>query len=256
VQISAIIVAFNEEKKIADAIKSVLWADEVIVVDSESTDATTKIATDFGARVIVQAWLGFSEQKQFGVDVAQNDWILSLDADERVSDDLRSEIVNLRSRERPDADGYRIPRLSYYMDRAIKHSGWYPDRQLRLFDRRMGRWNGRLIHESVIMEPEAKVETLRRDILHFSIDGPAQHHRMIGERYAPMAAKQMFQSGVRTSRLRALAAGPLAFLRSYVLHAGFLDGFPGFCIARFAGHHAFLKHVLLLDMQSAAQDEK
>ena len=88
-QISAVIVAFNEEKKIADAIKSVLWADEVIVVDSESTDATTKIATDFGARVIVQAWLGFSGQKQFGVDVAQNDWILSLDADERVSDDLR-----------------------------------------------------------------------------------------------------------------------------------------------------------------------
>ena len=122
-RISAVIIVFNEEKKIADAIKSVFWADEILVIDSESTDATVQIATDLGSRVIVQPWLGFSAQKQLGADAAQNDWILSLDADERVSDDLRLELTNLRSLEKPDADGYRIPRLSYYMGRAIKHSG-------------------------------------------------------------------------------------------------------------------------------------
>ena len=255
-RISAVIIVFNEEKKIADAIKSVFWADEILVIDSESTDATVQIATDLGSRVIVQPWLGFSAQKQLGADAAQNDWILSLDADERVSDDLRLELTNLRSVERPDADGYRVPRLSYYMGRAIKHSGWYPDRQLRFFDRRKGQWNGRLIHESVVMTPDAKIADLRQDILHFSIDGPAHHHRMIGDRYAPMAAKHMFRSGVKTSRLRAATAGALAFLRSYVLQAAFLDGFPGFCIAKFAAHHAFLKHALLLEMQATERDEK
>jgi len=256
VRISAVIIAFNEERKIADAIKSVLWADEVLVIDSESTDATVRIATDLGAKVIVQPWLGFSEQKQFGVDAAHNDWILSLDADERVSDDLRSEIKDIHSIETPYADGYRISRLSYYMGRAIKHSGWYPDRQLRLFDRRKGKWNGRLIHESVAMKPVAKIANLHRDLLHFSIDGPEHHHKMIGDRYAPMAAEQMFRSGMKTSRLRVMTAGPLTFLRSYVLQAGFLDGFPGFCIAKFAAHHAFLKHALLLNMQSTAGDQK
>lgn len=245
VKISAVIIAFNEEVKIADAIRSVDWADEVLIVDSESTDSTREIAAGLGARVIIQPWLGFSGQKQFAADAAQNDWILSLDADERISGDLKTEIISLMKDRDVTASGFRIPRLSFYMGRPIRHSGWYPDRQLRLFDRRAARWNERLVHESVEIEAGARVKTLNGEIYHYSIDGPLHHYRMIGERYAPLAADQMFGSGVRASKLRVAVAGPGAFIRSYILKTGFLDGFPGFCIAGFAAFHAFLKHLLL-----------
>jgi len=248
VKISAVIIAFNEEHKIAAAVKSLSWADEVILVDSESTDDTRRIASDLGAKVIVQPWLGFSAQKQFATDAADNDWILSLDADERISDELKEEILGMKPI-LSNADGYRIPRLSYYMDRPIRHGGWYPDRQLRLFDRRKGRWNDRIVHESINIEKGAVIRDLRGEIVHVSIDAAAHHHRMIGERYAPLAAKQMYVSGVRTSKTRVMTAGLFAFIRSYFFQGGFLDGFPGFCIARFAGHHAFLKHLMLWEMQ-------
>jgi glycosyltransferase involved in cell wall biosynthesis len=250
VRISAVIITYNEEKNISAALESVSWADEVVVVDSNSTDRTTEIAAQMGARVIIRDWPGFSPQKQFGADAAANDWILSLDADERVTPQLRTEIEAVKA-SGTHADGYRIPRLSIYMDREIRHSGWYPDRQLRLFDRRKGRWNGRMIHESVEMAPGAKVADLGSDILHFSVESAAHHHKMIGERYAPLGARQMFERSVTTSRFRVAAAGPVAFLRSYILKLGVLDGFPGFCIARFAAYHAYLKHLLLLEMQEA-----
>ena len=248
--ISAVIITYNEEKNIIAALESVSWTDEVVVVDSNSTDRTTEIAAEKGAKVIVRDWPGFSEQKQFGVDTAAYDWILSLDADERVTPQLRTEIDTIKASDVP-ADGYRIPRLSVYMDREIRHSGWYPDRQLRLFDRRKGRWNGRTIHESVEMARDAKVADLKSDILHFSVESAAHHHSMIGERYAPLGARQMFERGVTTSRLSVATAGPIAFLRSYIFKLGFLDGFPGFCIARFAAYHAYLKHLLLFEMQEA-----
>ena len=246
--ISAVIITYNEEKNILATLESVSWADEIIVVDSNSTDRTTEIAAGNGATVIVRDWPGFSQQKQFGVDTAGHDWIFSLDADERVSAELRKEIEALKT-SASKADGYRIPRLSFYMGKEIRHSGWYPDRQLRLFDRRKGRWNGREIHESVEMAPDAKVARLNSDILHFSVENAAEHHKMIGERYAPLGARHMFENGVTTSRLRVVTAGPIAFLRSYVFKLGFLDGFPGFCIARFAAYHAYLKHLLLFEMR-------
>jgi len=250
-KISAVIIAFNEEAKIGDAISSVDWSDEVLVVDGESTDRTKQIAEDLGARVITRAWPGFSAQKQFGMDSAANDWILSLDADERVSDELRQEILAIKEDAGgPGASGYRIPRLTYYMGRPIRHSGWYPDWQLRLFDRRKGKWKEVLVHESVAMQPGAAVQKLTGDILHYSIDSPAQHHEMIGTRYAPLAARQMYERGRRTNALKTAFAGPIAFASTYLLKAGFLDGMPGFSIARFAAHHAFLKHIILREIQN------
>lgn len=249
-KISAVIIAFNEEAKIADAIESLSWADEVLVVDSESSDNTREIAAGLGARVVIQPWLGFSRQKQFAVDSADNNWIFSLDADERVSEKLRSEIIAVKSESNP-AEGYSVPRLSYYMGRPIRHSGWYPNRQLRLFDRTKGKWNQRLVHESVEMNENSLIRALNGEILHLSIDSAEHHHRMIGERYAPLAARQMYDTGKRTSMLRVTTAGLFAFIRSYLLQAGFLDGFPGFCIARFAAHHAYLKHLILLQMRQA-----
>jgi glycosyltransferase involved in cell wall biosynthesis len=250
VRISAVIIAGNEELKIADAIRSVDWADEILVIDSQSTDATRAIAESLGARAISRPWPGFSAQKQFGCDSAANDWIFSLDADERVSAELTAEIALVRSRG-CDLAGFRIPRLAHYMSRPIRHSGWYPDRQLRLFDRRRAKWSGSLIHESVEIAAGGAVGKLDGEIIHLTVDDAAEHHRLIGERYAPLAARQMFERGRTTSRLRVASAGFIAFFSSYVLKAGFLDGFPGFCIARFSAHHAFLKHLLLWEMQNS-----
>lgn len=249
-KISACIIAFNEENNIAEAVASVSWADEIIVVDSESTDRTVDIAESLGAKVLTNKWEGFSKQKQFAVDNASNEWIFSLDADERVSNRLKDEILQLKIRaENIPADGFRIPRLSFYMNRAIRHSGWYPDWQLRFFNRRMGSWKKVLIHESIEMNKAAKIEKLNGDILHYSVEDAAHHHRMIGERYAPLAAEQMFRAGKKTSFLKIATASATAFFQTYVLRAGFLDGLPGFCIARFAAHHAFLKHLLLWENQ-------
>ena len=255
-KISAVIIAFNEEEKVAAAINSVDWADEILVVDSESTDRTREIAENLSARVLIKKWQGFSAQKQFAAENAVHDWIFSLDADECVSIDLKEEILHLKNTpENELADGYKISRLSFYMNRPIRHGGWYPDWQLRFFNRRKGKWKNVLIHESVQMENDAEVKKLTGDILHYTVEDTSHHHRMIGERYAPLAAQQMFDRGKRTSALKIITAGTTTFLQTYILKLGFLDGLAGFCIARFAAHHSFLKHLLLWEMQKSREPE-
>ena len=250
-KISAVIIAFNEENKIAEAVKSAEWADEVLVVDSESTDRTREISEKLGAKVLIRKWNGFASQKQFAADRAAHDWIFSLDADERVSEELKSAILSLRNKpENELADGYRIPRLSFYMNRPIRHGGWYPDWQMRLFNRRRGRWKDVLIHESVEMATGAKVEKLSGDILHYSVEDVSHHHRMIGERYAPLAARQMFERGKRATFFKVYTVGAVTFLQTYLLKGGFLDGLQGFAVARFAAHHSFLKYLLLWELQN------
>jgi len=253
-KISATIITFNEESNIRAACESIAWADEIVVVDSNSTDATLDIAAACGARVIVNAWPGFGAQKQFAVDQAKHEWILSIDADERVSDELRDSIQRLG--DKPQADGYLISRRTFYQNRWIRGGGWYPDRQLRLFDRTKGHWKQRHIHESVAMDPGARVANLSGDLLHYTSPGAAHHHRMIGERYAPLAAQQMFEEGRRTSVAGVASAGPSAFIRSFILKGGFRDGFAGFTIASFAAHHAFLKHLLLWEKQATDSTDK
>src|SRR5256886_6212484 len=199
-KISATIITFNEAENIRAACESVAWADEILVIDSESTDATREIAAACGARVIINSWPGFAAQKQFAVDAASHDWIFSLDADERVSPELLASIEKLRDIDDSHlADGYRIARRAFYMGRWIRGGGWYPDYQLRLYNRSRGRWHGAYIHESVKMDADARIETLTGDILHYTSPDAAYHHRMIGERYAPLAARQMFERGRRTT---------------------------------------------------------
>ena len=249
-KISATIITFNEQSNIKAACESVAWADEVVVVDSNSTDQTRELAEACGARVITNAWPGFGAQKQFAVEQATHEWIVSLDADERVSDELRNSIQSLRSANESElADGYEIARRTYYQQRWIRGGGWYPDRQLRLFRKSKGRWKERHIHESVTMNPGARVGRLAGDLLHYTSQDAAHHHRMIGERYAPLAALQMFEDGRRTSVLGVASAGPAAFIRSLILKGGLRDGFAGFTIASFAAHHAFLKHLMLWEKQ-------
>jgi (heptosyl)LPS beta-1,4-glucosyltransferase len=251
-KISATIITLNEEANIRDACESLTWADEIVVVDSGSADKTQEIAQHCGARVVNNNWPGFAAQKQFAADQAAHDWIFSLDADERVSDALKSSIAKLREgAEDKLADGYRIPRRSFYQGRWIKGGGWYPDWQLRLYRKSRGRWQPRHIHESVKLDAGARLENLSGDILHYSVRDSAHHHHMIGERYAPLAAQQMFEEGRRTSPLRIATAAPTAFVSSFILKGGFRDGLAGISIASFAAHHAFLKHLMLWEKQKA-----
>ena len=247
-QISAVIITYNEEAKIADAIRSVAFADEVLLVDSESTDKTREIAQDLGARVIVRPWPGFALQKQFATDEAKYDRILSVDADERVTDALRDEIVSIKEERKP-ADAYSIPRLALYMGREIRHSGWYPDRQIRFFDRTRARWKQVPIHESVEALPGATIGRLHNDLLHLTVDSPREHLYMIRTRYAPMSATAMNEAGRKGSLVNAYLLPPVTFLQSYVLKAGFLDGFAGLRISRYAAYNVHLKHKLLREMQ-------
>lgn len=254
-QITAVIITFNESQNIRKACESVAWADETLVVDSESTDDTRAIAARCGARVIVNAWPGFSAQKQLAAGAAAHDWIFSLDADERISPELRASIMALRDVDESSlADGYRVARRAFYMGRWIRGGGWYPDYQLRLFNRTRGNWGERLIHESVKMKAGSRVETLSGDLLHYSMRDPAHHRRMIEERYSPLGAQQMHREGKHTSRLQVAAAGPAAFLRSFFLKGGFRDGRAGLTIARLAARHAALKHAILYDLQNQNRD--
>jgi glycosyltransferase involved in cell wall biosynthesis len=250
-KISAVIITFNEEANIRAACESVAWADDILVVDSESTDRTREVAAECGARVLVNPWPGFAAQKQLATDSATHNWIFSLDADERVSEELKASIETLRSTAEPGlADGYRVARRTRYMDRWIRGGGWYPDYQLRFFSRQKGNWGNRIIHESVVMNAGARIETIPGDLLHYTVRDPAQHERMIVQRYAPLGAQQMYRDGKRTSSLQAAVAGPAAFLRSFILKGGFRDGMAGLTIAKFAARHASLKHWKLLEIQN------
>jgi (heptosyl)LPS beta-1,4-glucosyltransferase len=254
-KITATIITLNEAENIRAACDSVAWADEILVVDSESTDSTREIAAECGARVIINKWPGFAAQKQLAVDSASNDWIFSLDADERVSPELQAAVAALRREPVSTfADGYRIARRAFYMGRWIRGGGWYPDYQLRFFRRTRGRWGERLIHESVCMDEGARVEILKGDLLHYSMRDTAHHRQMIEERYAPLGARQMLRDGRRTSPWRTAIAGPAAFLRSFLLKGGFRDGQAGLTIANFAWRHASLKHSILHDLQNQHRD--
>jgi glycosyltransferase involved in cell wall biosynthesis len=250
-KVSVCIITLNEEDHIRGACESVSWADEVVVVDSGSTDRTREIAAKCGARVFENSWPGFAAQREVATDLATHDWIFSLDADERVSEELRASLVSLLSQSDSDlADGYLIPRRAFYMGRWIRGGGWYPDRQLRLYRKSLGRWEGAHIHESMKMNPDARIGMLKGDLLHYTVRDAAEHHRMIGERYAPLGARKMLEQGRRTSPLKIATIGPATFIRNFILKGGFRDGLAGFSIASFSAHHAFLKHLQLWELQN------
>jgi glycosyltransferase involved in cell wall biosynthesis len=250
-KITATIITFNEADNIRAACESVAWADEIVVVDSGSTDQTRALAAECGARVIERPWPGFAAQKQFAAEQARHDWIFSLDADERVSAELRAAIEDLLyTNEAQLADGYLMARRAFYMGRWIRGGGWYPDRQLRLYRKARGRWEGAYIHESVQMAADARLETLRGELLHYTVSDAAQHHRMIGERYAPLAARKLFEQGRRTTPWKVMTVGPATFIRNFILKGGWRDGLAGFSIAAFAAHHSFLKYLMLWEMQN------
>ncbi len=225
-QLSAIVITHNEAANIGECLDSVAFCDERIVVDCGSTDATVEIARNSGARVEINAWRGFGPQKNHALSLATGDWVLSVDADERVTPELAVAIkAALADR---SADGFEIPRRSSFLGRQMRHSGWYPDYVLRLFRRGKGRFDDALVHERVICD--GTVKRLNAPLLHYPVLKLEDALSRM-DRYSTASAQTIVASGRRVSFFAGIAHGLFAFLRVYVLRGGFLDGAEGFLLA-------------------------
>jgi glycosyltransferase involved in cell wall biosynthesis len=240
VGISVVIITLNEECNITRCIQSVQGvADEVLVVDSRSTDRTCELAIGLGARIISHDWEGYAATKNYANGQAKFDHILSLDADEALSEKLKQSILELK--EKWPADGYSMNRLTNYCDHWIRHCGWYPDQKLRLFNKNKGRWTGEIIHEAVTMDLSTTSQHLKGDLLHYSYYSIADHI-MQAEKFTDLTAIEAFRKGKNAGRLKVLFAPKLKFLRDYLFNLGFLDGFYGYTVCRISAHATYLKY--------------
>jgi glycosyltransferase involved in cell wall biosynthesis len=247
--LSAVLITKDEEERLPDALASVSFCDEIVVVDAGSTDRTREIAEAAGARVLVKTpWPGYAPQRNAAVEAARHDWVLCLDADERVTPALRDEIQAARAGGFAGCDGYRMPRVAFYLGRWIRGTDWYPDRQLRLFDRRRGRWRETLIHESVRVE--GRVGRLQGELEHFTYRDVSHHLRAI-DQYTTLWAQQAYAEGRRAGALTAFVHGALAFLRNYVLRGGFVLGGVGLVVSTLNAHYTFVKLAKLRELRSA-----
>lgn len=245
--LSACIIAFNEADRIADCLASLAFCDEIVVVDSYSTDATAKIARAAGARVLQRRFEGFRSQKQFAVEQAAHDWVLCLDADERVGDTLRSAIQAARAQGFADAAGYRFARLSDYFGKFLRHGNAYPDRVLRLFDRRRGGWRGkREVHEAASVD--GAVRTLSGDLIHYPYRSLEQQLSKT-QRYARMMAEHDHARGKRATLAKLVLSPAWRFWRGYVFRLGFLDGWHGLVYAYVRANYVRQKTIMLWMLQ-------
>lgn len=245
-KLSVVIITLNEEDRLREALESCRdIADEIVVVDSFSSDRTLDIASEFGCRIIKNRFRDYGTQKNFALEKARNDWILNLDADERVSPLLNEEIRKVKLESEPGVDGFLINRRTCYLGRWIKHSGWYPDRKLRLFKKEKSRWLGR-IHERLELKGPTRV--LKGDILHFTYRDMNDHLGRIN-RYSFMQAQDITRARTRFLTLRAILLPPVTFLRFYLWKLGILDGFPGFVIALISSWGTALKYLKAIEIQ-------
>ncbi len=245
--VSLVIISLNEEANIERCIRSAPWVNDVVVLDSGSSDRTQEIARSLGARVFAEPFRGFRDQKQRATDLANNNWILSLDADEALSDSASRELEQLVADEQQlnKFDGIEMPRLSFHMGRWIKHGGWYPDKQLRLFNRKSASWGKGHVHERV----EAKrVSLLRSDLLHYPFGSLSEQIRTNNE-YSSLGARDLFDQKKKFSVLKLIFKPWSKFLETYFVKRGFQDGMPGFIIAVGAAYSVFLKFSKLRELE-------
>ena len=240
-KISVTIITLNEESNIRRCLESVSWADDIIVVDSGSTDKTVEICREFDCRTLNTAWMGFGRTKQFAVQQAAYDWIFSIDADEEMTPELRDEIRTVLSQD-STYSGYRVPRRSTYLDRIILHSGWQRDRPLRLFNRQFAAFNEKEVHESVLVD--GRTETLKNYLLHYPYPDIATHIAKMNH-YTDLSAEKLSADGRTCSLLEARLRGFLKFIKMYLLHGGFLDGKAGYVLAKNSAFGVYLKYLKL-----------
>lgn len=242
-RLSVILITKNEASNIEACLRSVAFADEIVVVDSGSTDGTVEIARRLGARVeITPDWPGFGPQKNRALALASHPWVLSIDADERVTPELRAEILAVVQGD-SGTGAWEIPRLTQFCGQWIHHCGWTPDHVLRLFRREAARFSDDLVHERVLVQGGA-VGRLKTSLLHYSYPTPSHYWRKL-EQYSQAWAQQRHQAGQRTSMSRAVAAGVVAFIRSYLFRLGILDGAMGFAVCTMQAQAAFGKYFAL-----------
>ncbi|MBK9400323.1 MAG: glycosyltransferase family 2 protein [Bacteroidetes bacterium] len=245
--LSVIIITFNEEQNIRRCIHSAQGlGDEILVVDSGSTDGTVAIAKEMGAVVIHQDFLGYIEQKKFATASAKNDWILCLDADEALSPELKdslSAIIN-----DPKARGYTMNRLTNYCGTWVRYGGWYPDTKLRFYHRGYGTWTGVNPHDRFLLNDKLSSIHINGDILHYSYNSISDHLKQI-DRFSSIGATALFQKGQRSGILKMIYKPIARFIRNYILRRGFLDGLTGFIIGVNSAHAVFLKYLRLYYLQ-------
>lgn len=242
-QLSVVIITFNEEKNIARCIHSVKEiADEVVVVDSNSSDRTKEIAESLGARVILHDFIGHIEQKNWAVTQAKYPFILSLDADEALSDELKESIKKIKNNK--NADGFTMNRLTNYCGKWVRHGGWYPDKKLRLWDSTKGKWSGINPHDKYEMQKGSRVCHLKGDILHYSYYTLTDHINQVNK-FTDIHAKALYDMGKKGSLTKMMVSPILRFFKFYFIKLGFLDGLTGFMISRISAHAAFLKYAKL-----------
>jgi glycosyltransferase involved in cell wall biosynthesis len=242
VGLSVCIITYNEADRIEGCVRSVGFCDEIVVVDSHSSDSTRAIAQALGARVIERDWPGYRSQKQFAVDSASNDWVLCLDADERVTSALRAEIESLRAAGFEGYAGWSVPRITDYFGRFLRHGNAYPDRLIRLFDRRRGGWIGEEIHENTRVT--GRVGRLSGHLEHFSYRSLTDHHNRMA-RYADLMARALHARGKRSGLTKVLVNPLWRFFRGYVIRLGFLDGWRGLVFALVEANYVRRKYLEL-----------
>jgi glycosyltransferase involved in cell wall biosynthesis len=244
-KLTVTVITHNEGPHIVEALQSVAWADEIVVVDSRSSDDTVERARPYATRVDVHDWTGYGTQKNHAAALASHDWILSIDADERVTPALAEEIRSLLQGG-PAATGYKISRVSNYLGQWIRSTDWYPDYHVRLYDRRAARWSEHTVHESI--DCPGRVERLRGELLHYPYRNVSEHLAKI-DRYTTLVAEQWSAEGRRSSAWQAVVYPRLAFLRNYLLRGGFRDGQTGLLVSQLNSYYVFLKYVKLFEMQ-------
>jgi len=246
-RLSVTIITFNEENNIRHCLESVRWADEIIVVDAFSTDRTADICKEYTDRVITRKWPGHVAQKQFALEQATGDWILSLDADERLSENLADEIRKALAADDASVDGYVFPRRSYYLGRWINHGGWYPDAKLRLVRKGTACWSGVDPHDKLMTD--GAVRRMKHDLLHY-VYRDISHQLATVDTFSGIAAGIWHQDGKKVSRLAMLVKPLASFLITYFWKGGILDRMPGLIISVTTAYYVFVKHAKLWELQN------
>lgn len=247
-KISATIIVRNEEDNIAEVCESVAWADEIVIVDSDSTDRTVEIARKFTDKIFNREFKGYQDKHEFADAQTTGHWIFWIDADERVTPELKASIDRLREvKDDSLADGYKIARKTFFLGRWIRHCGWYPDYQMRLYRKDKSYWDGIAPHQTAYVN--GRIETLDGEFLHYTKRSLSEYHR-VTDSYATLAAEHLVNTGKTVGAFGILSSTIAAFIRTYFLKQGFRDGVPGMVISIFTAYGVFLKYAKVWEQKN------